>query len=50
MLPNVVAVRVVIDAFNPDSVAVAGFQFKCPLSVSIYCLLYPALLYAENVT
>ena len=42
-LPNV-PVMVLPDIFNPDNVAVAGFQLNCPLSESIYCLLYPALL------
>jgi len=49
-LPNVLAVMVLPDIFNPDSVAVPGLYTKCESSVSIYCLLYPALFSAENVT
>ena len=43
-VPNVVPCMLLADIFNPDNVAVAGFQLNCPLSESIYCLLYPALL------
>ena len=50
-VPNVVPWKLDADIwFNPDSDHVLGLYIKWPLSVSIYCLLYPALLLAENVT
>ena len=40
-----------IDEFdNPPKVLLEGLYANAVLSVSIYCLLYPALLLAENVT
>jgi len=49
-LPNVLAVMVLPDIFNPDSVAVLGLYTKCESSVSMYCRFIPALFNAENVT
>ena len=44
------ALKIVAEIFNPLKVTVDGLYKKWLLSVSISCLSYPSLPFAENVT
>ena len=49
-VPNVDACTLVASIFNPPKVLLEGLYANAVLSVSIYCLLYPGSLLAENVS